>query len=137
MNIVTVFRRAADRYRDRIFAFDPGTEITYAEADERSDAVAAELQARGVADGDCVGLSASDRVSLWLAIIGVWKAGALPSLIDPRTPADVLPYFLGDIGAPLVAAAADLHDKLAAAGAGTSGRHRSARRNGNQDRWCR
>ena len=117
MNIVTVFRRAADRYNDRIFAFDPGTEITYAEADERSDAVAVELQARGVAEGDCVGLSASDRVSLWLTIIGVWKTGALPSLIDPRTPAEVLPYFLGDIDAPVVAAAVELHDKLAAAGA--------------------
>ncbi len=116
MDIVTVFRRAARRHGDRIFAFDVANEVTYSDAERRTDAIAAELVARGVGRGDPLGLAASDRVSLWLAIIGAWKAGALPSLIDARTGTDDLPYFVEDVGAPLVAAAPELHDRLAAAG---------------------
>ena len=39
-----------------------------------------------------------------LAIRGAWKAGALPGLIDARTSDADLPYFVGDVGAPIVAA---------------------------------
>ncbi len=117
MDIVTVFRRSARRYPDRRFAFDARTSITYGEAEVRTDAIAAELIARGVEPGVPLGLSASDRVSLWLAIVGAWKAGVLPSLIDARTSPDDLPFFVKDIDAPLIAAAPELHDRLAAAGA--------------------
>jgi acyl-coenzyme A synthetase/AMP-(fatty) acid ligase len=91
--------------------------VTYREADDRTDAIAADLLARGLAPWDPLGLSASDRVSLWLAIIGAWKAGLLPSLIDARTSTDDLPFFVEDISAPLVAAAGELHEGLRAAGA--------------------
>lgn len=91
--------------------------MTYAEADGHSEAIADELVSRGISDGVTVGLCASDRVGLWLAIIGAWKAGALPGLIDARTSEDDLPYFVEDIAAPLVAAAPELHDRLTAAGA--------------------
>jgi len=117
LDIVTVFRRAARRHSDRMFAFDSSSSVTYAEAEERTDAIAAELVARGITAGATLGLSAADRVALWLAIIGAWKAGALPSLIDARVGPEGLPYFVEDIAAPVVAAAAELHEKLAAAGA--------------------
>ena len=48
MDIVTVFRRSARRYPDRRFAFDARTSVTYGEAEVRTDAIAAELIARGV-----------------------------------------------------------------------------------------
>lgn len=117
MDIVTVFRRSAHRYPGRRFAFDARTSITYGEAEERTDAIAAELLARGLTAGAPLGLSGSDRVSLWLAIIGAWKAGMLPSLIDARTGPEDLPFFVKDIGAQLVIAASELHDRLDAAGA--------------------
>jgi acyl-coenzyme A synthetase/AMP-(fatty) acid ligase len=41
----------------------------------------------------------------------------LPSLIDARTSPDDLPFFVKDIDPPLVVAAPELHDRLAAAGA--------------------
>jgi long-chain acyl-CoA synthetase len=119
LDIVTVFRRSARRYADRCFVFDAKTTVTYGEAEERTDAIAAELHARGVTADTPLGLSGSDRVSLWLAIIGAWKAGALPSLIDARTSPEDLPFFVKDIDAPLVAAALELHDSLTAAGAST------------------
>lgn len=117
MDIVSSFRRTARRHGKRVFLFDSETSVTYAEADARSEAIADELVRRGISDGVTVGLCASDRVGLWLAIIGAWKAGALPGLIDARTSEDDLPYFVQDIAAPLVAAAPELHDRLTAAGA--------------------
>jgi len=117
LDIITVFRRSARRYPDRVFAFDTQTTITYGGAEERTDAIAADLLARGIEAGAPLGLSGSDRVSLWLAIIGAWKAGLLPSLIDARTSSEDLPFFIDDIDAPLIAAAPELHDRLTAAGA--------------------
>ena len=117
MDAVQVFRRAATRHPDRVVLFDRTDSVTYAEADRHSDAIAADLAARGIEPGATVGFSASDRVSQWLAIIGAWKIGALPGLLDARTdPAD-LPYFVSDVDADVVAATTDLHEKLSAAGA--------------------
>ena len=119
MDIVTVFRRAVARHGDRQFLFDPHRSVSFAEADAASNAAAHDLIGRGVAEGDTVALASPDRVSLWLAIIGVWKAGALPSLIDARTPEARLPYFVNDIGAETVVAPPEVADGLAAAGAGS------------------
>lgn len=117
MDIVSSFRRAARRYGSRVFLFDIETSVTYEAADQYTNAIAAGLVSRGVTDGVTLGLASSDRVGLWLAIIGAWKAGALPGLIDARTNQDDLPYFVGDVAAPLVAVAPELANRLREAGA--------------------
>ncbi len=116
-DIVSVFRRTVRRHGGRPFLIDSQSSVTYAEADRLSDAAAAELVDRGVAPGDTVGFCAPDRVSLWLGIIAAWKAGALPGLLDAQLSADALPYFVDDVDAPVVAAAAERHEVLLAAGA--------------------
>lgn len=116
MDAIGVFRRAAAREPARAFAFDAKASVTYAEAEVRSDAVASALRARGVAEGEPLGLCAPDCVDLLLAILGAWKAGALPALIDPRTSEADLPYFLGDIRPRLAVTTADLRGRFAASG---------------------
>ncbi|MCY4666287.1 MAG: class I adenylate-forming enzyme family protein [Acidimicrobiaceae bacterium] len=116
-DIVSVFRRTARRHGERPFLIDSLSSVTYAEAERITDAAAAELVARGVSPGDTVGFCAPDQVSLWLGIIGAWKAGALPALLDAQLSADALPYFVEDVDAPVVAAAVERHEVLAAAGA--------------------
>ncbi len=118
MDIISVFRRSARRHADRPFLSDAAESVTYGEANRRTDTIAAELVRRGITDGATLGLSSPDCVGLWLAIIGCWKAGALPGLIDARTGADDLPYFVGDVGASLVVAQPELHAGLRGAGAG-------------------
>jgi long-chain acyl-CoA synthetase len=139
MDAVRVFTRTASRNPEQLMLFDRTDSVTYGEADRRSDAIAADLIGRGVADGARLGLCAPDRVSLWLAIIGAWKAGALPALIDARTDPTDLPYFIGDIDADVVVATPDLHEKLATGGArsvidldhlGRTGRDLGAHRHG-------
>ena len=56
-------------------------------------------------------------MSLWLGIIAAWKAGALPGLLDAELSADTVPYCVGDVDAPVVAAASEHHDMLLTAGA--------------------
>ena len=116
-DIVSVFRRTARRHGDRPFLIDSQSSVTYAQAEQLTDTAAAELVDRGVSPGDTVGFCAPDRVSLWLGIIAAWKAGALPGLLDAQLSADALPYFVGDVAAPVVAAAVERHDVLLAAGA--------------------
>ncbi len=139
MDIIQVFQRTTTRHADRVLLFDRGNHITYAEADARTNAIAWELIERGVASGETFALAASDRVSLWLAIIGAWKAGALPGLIDARTPGDKLSYFVQDVGAKLTVAAPEMADRLIAAGSseivdieelGSSGKTTSVSRHG-------
>ena len=117
MDIVTTFLRAVDRHGECPFLIDSNSSITYAEANRRADAIAAEFMERGVAPGETVGFSASDRVALWLGIIGSWKAGATPALIDSLVEGDRLPYFVNDVDAALVVAAPERVDALSGAGA--------------------
>jgi long-chain acyl-CoA synthetase len=117
MDAVRVFKRAAARGPARWFAFDRDTAVSYAEADARSDAVAAALDERGAAGGAHLGLSCRDSIDLIIAVLGAWKAGALPAMIDPRTSDDQLPYFIEDIDAKLIACDPYLADRLRAAGA--------------------
>jgi long-chain acyl-CoA synthetase len=117
MDIISVFRRTSERQPDRPFAFDAATMVTYGEADARTDAIGAALCARGIADGEPLGLCAPDSVDLLLTIIGAWKAGALPSLIDPRTSENDLGYFVGDVDSKLVVCTPELRDRLTRSGA--------------------
>jgi long-chain acyl-CoA synthetase len=100
-----------------MFAFDRTGTVTYGEADEKTEAIAAGLVGRGITNGAPLGLSGPDSIDLWLAILGAWKAGALPSMIDARTPRSDLAYFLRDISADLLAASPELDEGLRAAGA--------------------
>jgi long-chain acyl-CoA synthetase len=117
MHAVSVFRRAVARGPERWFAFDKNAAVSYREADARSDAIAAELEQRGAAGGAHLGLSAPDSVDLIISILGAWKACALPSMIDPRTDDEHLPYFVEDIDPKLIASDPQLEERLRAAGA--------------------
>src|SRR5919108_3560731 len=112
MDAVSVFARSVNRFPDRTFVFDAERTLMYAQADERSDAIASALAGAGLAPGETVGLSSPDRAEQLLAILGIWKAGLLPGLIDARTSDDDLPYFVDDVGAKLVLATPDLHERL-------------------------
>ncbi len=117
MDAITTFRRTVERFSSRPFLFDARSELAWGEADERSDTIAAEFGRRGLQPGQAVGLCSPDSVELVLAIIGAWKAGLLPALIDARTRQHDLSYFVEDVGARVIAASSGLVDGLRQAGA--------------------
>ena len=69
--------------------------LSYAEAVEATDRVAAGLAALGVERGDRVGVFAHNGLDYLLAMFGAWRLGAVAALVDLRH-ADDLGYYFGD-----------------------------------------
>ncbi len=113
MDIVTVLERACERHADRPALSREGTTVSYAEVGEQVPVVAAALADLGVGAGSTVGVCSPDSIEAWLAIFAVWRLGALPALIDARTPDDRLGYFVGDMDPAVVVSDDENRPRLA------------------------
>ncbi|HEY4929198.1 MAG TPA: amino acid adenylation domain-containing protein [Acidimicrobiales bacterium] len=76
--------------------------MTFAELDDRSEALAARLGTLGVGAGDRVAVCLDRSTALITAIIGIMKSGAAYVPIEPSYPADRIGYILADAGARAV-----------------------------------
>ncbi|MFD9410731.1 non-ribosomal peptide synthase/polyketide synthase [Streptomyces sp. NPDC059989] len=86
-----------------------GERLTYRQLDRRSNAVAAELIARGAGPGRLVAVMLPRSVDLPVALLGVLKSGAAYVPVDPAYPAERIAVILADSDPALVVAAdADL-----------------------------
>lgn len=113
MDIVSVLERACERHAGRPALSRQGTTVSYAEVGERVPVVAGTLAELGVRAGSTVGVCSPDSIEAWLAIFAVWRLGALPALIDARTPDDRLPYFVGDMDPAVVVSDDENRPRLA------------------------
>lgn len=95
--------RVALRFRGR--AID---ELTYGELERRSDRLADALNSAGIGPGHVVGLLLRRGLDLPTAQLGVMKAGAAWTPLDPQHPSARLAFQLGDAGASLVLTATEL-----------------------------
>ncbi|MFE7777097.1 amino acid adenylation domain-containing protein [Streptomyces sp. NPDC057445] len=136
--VVQLFRAQVARRPDAPAVIGDNVRWSYADLDRRSDAVAAELLARGVGPGEVVGVLA-DRSAPGLAgVWGVLKAGAAFLPVDVRNPARRVGELLHDAQARFClaetasAAAAEggataiLLEDVAGDGATIDGRRRAA-----------
>lgn len=73
-----------------------GDQISYREFNARSNALARLLQSRGVKKGSFVAILLPRSQNVFIAIMGVLKAGAAYVPIDPRSPADRISYIIQD-----------------------------------------
>lgn len=103
-DIVRVFRESVNKFSGKCFLFDTQTRITYRDADLLSDAIAGDLSNIGIAKDSVVGICGPDQVQIWLLIIAIWKLGALPAMVDPRTPPESIEYFIDDLNAEAMVA---------------------------------
>jgi acyl-CoA synthetase (AMP-forming)/AMP-acid ligase II len=93
-------RGAAARFGHRpAFVSADGTAVTYRELDERSDAVAAGLQERGVHEGDVVALVLPSSVDYIVSYLAAAKIGAITAGVNPRY-TDVERRAVLDVAAP-------------------------------------
>jgi amino acid adenylation domain-containing protein len=81
---------------DRVAIEGEGSPLSYRDLAVRSDAVAAELAARGIGRGQRVGLYANRSADAITAILGVLKAGATYVPFDTAYPPNLLRYLCED-----------------------------------------
>ncbi|MQA36887.1 non-ribosomal peptide synthetase [Rugamonas aquatica] len=79
-----------------------GRSMSYGELDQRANALAGQLVARGVVAGDLVGLFMRRSPEMLVALLGILKAGAAYVPLDPAYPADRIAFMLDDSAAKLV-----------------------------------
>ena len=81
--------------------------LTFAELDTEADAVAANLQAKGVTRGDSVVLLLPRESFFFSAMFGVLKAGATFIPCDPKYPAERINSIIADSDAKYIVTTAD------------------------------
>ena len=82
-----------------------GGSLSYGELEERANALARELAARGVRRGDVVGVLIERSWQQVAGLLGVLKAGAAYLPLDPGHPAQRQDYMLRDAGVRVVVTA--------------------------------
>ena len=90
------------RTPDAIALVCDGAELSYAELERRSDALAVELQARGARPGTRIAISCARGIELAIAALAVVKSGACYVAVDPAYPAARIEAMLDDSGALLL-----------------------------------
>ena len=101
-SLADLFDRAAARWPDAVAVEDPERSLTYRGLAERADALAAELERRGVVPGDRVGLLLGRSVNVVVSILAALKAGATYVPLDPDYPAQRLSFMLADSAVAVV-----------------------------------
>ena len=87
--------------------------MTYRELDERANQMARFLQARGVRRGDCVAFLLPRSLDVYIALLGILKAGAAYVPLDPESPAERVSFVLSDCEARALVTSASLSDQAA------------------------
>jgi amino acid adenylation domain-containing protein len=98
-----------DRTPDAIAVELAGDTMTYRELDERANQLAHHLRALGIGLEMRVGLCVERNLDMYVALLGILKAGAAYVPVEPTTPPARMAAIFADAGAVAVVA----HDELA------------------------
>ncbi len=71
-------------------------ELNYAELVERATRLARQLRARGVGQGDRVGIAVQRSLAMVVGMLAIWKTGAAYVPLDPSYPAERLRFMIED-----------------------------------------
>ena len=94
-----------------IYYFDQS--MSYSELDNKSTALAAALQGRGVTHGDRVALYSQNIPQFLIALYGAWKVGAIVVPCNPMFKQRELEYHLNDSGAKGLVCLESLYETIA------------------------
>jgi len=113
VSLVGAFERVVDLQRQAVAVEGGDRRLTYAELDERANQLARRLRKLRIGRGDAVGIVAQRTPDTVAAALGVLKAGAAYSPLDPDSPQKRLERHVDDLGSPLVLAPAGLEARVA------------------------
>ncbi|MEW1775128.1 amino acid adenylation domain-containing protein [Streptomyces sp. NPDC086777] len=106
--VAALFEKQADRAPDRLALLQGPTRWTYRELDEHANRIAHVLRSLGVGVEDVVGLCLPRGPEFVAAVLGVWKAGAAYTPLEPGHPAERRVYMMADSAAKVLLHSGDL-----------------------------
>ncbi|MEG1990748.1 MAG: non-ribosomal peptide synthetase, partial [Christensenella sp.] len=106
--VVSLIRKQAARTPEHPAVRAGACTLTYAQLDEQTNRLAAEICRRGIHGGDCVGVMVGRTKMMPICAVGVLKSGAAYLPMDPSYPSERLEYMLSDAGVKLILADREL-----------------------------
>jgi long-chain acyl-CoA synthetase len=88
-------------------------QLTFAELDEQSSALAAGLAWAGFAPGDRLAVYTQNNPAFVIGLLAAWKAGGAAVAVNPMNKARELAYLLADSGATALLCLDELYDTVA------------------------
>ncbi len=116
-SIQALFEAQADRTPDAIAVIGPEGTLTYGELEGQANRLARYLQTLGVGPETPVAVCLDRSTGLFIALLGVLKAGGAFIPLDPDYPAERLAFMIRDSGAPVLLTDARHASAVAASGA--------------------
>ena len=110
--VVSLFRKAAAEYPDNTAIIYQDVRMTYREADELTDRLAAYIQSKGLGRGDVVSILIPRGEWMILASMGALKAGCGYQPLDHTYPEERLNFMIKDSEAKLLITTEELRPKL-------------------------
>lgn len=101
-HVATAFAEQVARTPDAVAIDDGQTQLTYAELDRQANRVGHYLRGRGIGPEDVVGVCFDRAVEFYPALLGVLKAGAAYTPLDPTWPAARLQMMVEDAALRIV-----------------------------------
>ncbi|MBO0781923.1 MAG: amino acid adenylation domain-containing protein, partial [Ktedonobacteraceae bacterium] len=105
------FEQACDWRPDGIAIVCGSSRLTYLELDHRANRLAHLLRERGIAEGKPVGILLERSLDIYVALLGILKAGAAYVPLDPSFPADRLAFIAQDAGLCDLVTTSGLHEQ--------------------------
>ncbi|MGJ7489004.1 amino acid adenylation domain-containing protein [Variovorax sp. ZT4R33] len=96
LRIDTLIARQAQATPEAVAVRAGGVSLSYRELDQRSNGLAASLQAQGIGPRDLVGLCCARNAHMLVALVGILKSGAGYVPLDPAFPRDRLEFMIED-----------------------------------------
>ncbi len=107
-----IFEATADRFPHQNAVESDSASLTYRQLEERANRLARHLRSRGVAVEDKIVIRLDRGLVLYVAILGVLKAGATCVVLDPDCPNAHAAFVLDDCRAKLfITSKTDPHDE--------------------------
>jgi len=101
-SLVQLLEESFSRYADQVAYTCMGADLSYAELDQRSAAVAAWLQQQGVLTGDRVAIMLPNVLQYPVVLAGALRAGAIVVNVNPLYTPHELAFQLSDSGAKTI-----------------------------------
>lgn len=92
----SIFERSIGRYGDKVAVQTPDAEITFAELDRQSNALANALLERGISKGDRVGILVENSIEFPLIKLAIIKIGGVPLSLNPELDVSEIEYLVND-----------------------------------------